>query len=58
MDISMTGAKIMAPMPSQVADRFQLTLTQTGGQLRGCEVVWRRAKVIGVRFTGEWHEPS
>ncbi len=58
MDISKTGAKIVTPIPSDVSDRFELKLTQGGGQLRGCEVVWRRANVIGVKFTDEGHGPK
>jgi PilZ domain-containing protein len=47
MDISKNGAKIIAE--EMFPDRFQLAFFQ-GDQNRVCEVVWRRAKVLGVKF--------
>jgi hypothetical protein len=48
MDISKTGAKIIASSSSTVPDRFELAFFQ--GQARSCEVIWRHGKVLGVRF--------
>jgi hypothetical protein len=50
MDISKNGAKIIAAMPSQVPDRFELMFTQGDTKRRLCDVIWRRGKVIGVQF--------
>jgi hypothetical protein len=50
MDISKNGAKIIAAMPSQVPDRFELVFTQGDAKRRLCDVIWRRGKIIGVQF--------
>jgi hypothetical protein len=47
MDISKNGAKIITE--ESVPDRFQLAFFE-GGQSRVCEVMWRRAKMLGVKF--------
>ena len=49
MDISKHGAKVVVEIPSAVPDRFELAFFQ-GGQKRACEVVWRRVKMVGVKF--------
>jgi PilZ domain len=49
LDISTHGAKIVVGVPSAVPDHFELAFSQ-GGQRRVCEVVWRRAKTLGVKF--------
>ena len=41
------GAKIV--VAPAVPDHFELAFSE-GGQHRVCEVVWRRAKMIGVKF--------
>jgi hypothetical protein len=47
LDISTHGAKVI--VASAVPDRFDLAFSE-GGRHRVCEVVWRRAKMIGVKF--------
>jgi PilZ domain len=47
LDISTQGAKIV--VAPAVPDHFELAFFE-GGQNRVCEVVWRRAKMIGVKF--------
>jgi hypothetical protein len=47
LDISKHGAKVM--VDSVVPGRFELAFFE-GGQHRVCEVVWRRVKMIGVKF--------
>jgi hypothetical protein len=47
LDISTHGAKVI--VPSDVPDRFELAFSE-GGQHRICEVIWRRANMLGVRF--------
>ena len=49
LDISKEGAKVIVDLPSAVPDRFALVFFQ-GGQNRACEVIWRRAKMLGVKF--------
>jgi PilZ domain len=50
LDISKHGAKLI--VPSVVPDRFELAFSESG-QHRVCEVVWRRAKMLGIKFTFE-----
>ncbi len=45
LDVSGNGAKIIAAVPSLVPLAFS-----EGGKARACEVIWRRTKMIGVRF--------
>jgi hypothetical protein len=49
MDISKNGAKIVSEIPSAVPNRFQLAFSE-GGQMRSCEVIWRRKRMLGVKF--------
>jgi PilZ domain len=49
LDISKDGAKVVVEVSSSVPDRFALMFFQ-GGQNRACEVIWRRAKMLGVKF--------
>jgi hypothetical protein len=49
MDISKHGAKVVVGSLSAVPDHFALALFQ-GDQNRACEVIWRRANMLGVRF--------
>jgi hypothetical protein len=49
MDISKHGAKVVVELPSAVPNRFALVFFH-GGQDRACEVIWRRAKTLGVKF--------
>ena len=47
LDISTHGAKVI--VDSVVPDRFELAFFE-GGQHRVCDVAWRRAKMMGVKF--------
>jgi hypothetical protein len=49
MDISKHGAKVVVELLSEVPNRFELAFFK-GGQNRVCEVVWRSAKMLGVKF--------
>ena len=49
LDISKHGAKVVVEVSSSVPDRFELAFFQ-GDQKRSCEVIWRRAKMLGVKF--------
>jgi hypothetical protein len=50
MDISTRGAKIVPSGGFIVPARFELALVQ--GNQRPCEVIWRRGRMLGVKFTG------
>jgi hypothetical protein len=50
MDISKRGAKIVPDGLSAIPDCFDLVL---GDQKRkACEVVWRRGRMLGIKFVG------
>jgi PilZ domain len=49
-DVSASGAKLIMEARINVPDWFVLTLARNAGVRRNCEVAWRRAKSIGVRF--------
>ena len=50
MDVSASGAKLLIEKGINVPDEFVLTLARNAGVRRYCEVMWRAAKSIGVRF--------
>ncbi len=50
MDISQNGAKLVVSDPSDIPSSFTLS-TQPGETAgRPCQVIWRRGKMVGVRF--------
>jgi hypothetical protein len=49
LDISKHGAKVVAGTPLFIPDHFELAFFE-GGQSQACEVVWRRAKMLGVKL--------
>ena len=53
IDVSKDGAKVIAPVPSQVPDRFEIRFARGAKRHRVCVVVWRRVNVIGVQFASE-----
>src|SRR5262245_11162437 len=46
-DISHTGAKLIAQVPSEIPDEFTLLLGKT---FRRCRVVWKNHRQLGVTF--------
>jgi len=51
LDISRNGAKVIIAIPSAVPDLFELVFAPGDQKRRHCEVVWRRGKLLGVKFT-------
>lgn len=51
-DLSETGARLKCADQNAVPDQFRLLLPYDS-TIRDAAVVWRRADMIGVRFTGE-----
>lgn len=49
LDISRGGARLHLHNPHEVPDQFQLHL-ESENSLHKCEVVWRSANEIGVKF--------
>ncbi|MGU9979639.1 PilZ domain-containing protein [Phreatobacter sp. HK31-P] len=50
LDVSQTGARLVAREPELVPDEFLLRLAVGRQALRHCAVVWRDGANIGVRF--------
>lgn len=50
VDVSQTGARLLAREPEQVPDEFLLRLAVGRQASRHCAVVWRDGASIGVRF--------
>lgn len=50
LDVSRGGAKVITGLSATIPERFEMTFNQGDQKRRPCEVVWRRGKMIGVRF--------
>jgi hypothetical protein len=50
-DMSSTGAKITVDDSTVLAGRLRLAFSRDARTGRNCEVVWRRGKSLGVKFT-------
>ena len=57
-DISDSGARLDVPFPDKVPARFRMWLTTSGNARRTCQVVWRTARQMGVRFERALTEPQ
>jgi hypothetical protein len=49
-DVSESGARLILAGNQQIPDRFVLLLAADDGPRRHCQVVWRDATIVGVRF--------
>jgi len=52
MDISKRGAKIVPDGSSVVPARFELSFTLEDPKRKACEVIWRRGRMLGIKFIG------
>jgi PilZ domain len=50
MDISKRGAKIYPNGSAPVPDRFELAFFIEDEKRRACEVIWRRGRMLGIKF--------
>ncbi len=50
LDVSQTGARLVAREPDQVGPEFLLRLSLGRQAQRHCQVVWRDGATMGVRF--------
>jgi hypothetical protein len=50
MDISPAGAKIFVDADTRVSKTFNLAFVPYSGAKRHCQVVWRRGRMIGLKF--------
>ena len=50
LDVSPAGAKVIVQDGSGIPERFELAFFQALDKRRKCEVIWRRGKMLGIRF--------
>jgi PilZ domain len=50
LDASPAGAKVVIQDGAGIPDRFDLAFFQAVDKRRKCEVIWRRGKMLGVKF--------
>lgn len=53
VDVSQDGAQITCNRADALHDRFQLAYALTASNSRTCEIVWRRGKTLGLKYTDE-----
>jgi hypothetical protein len=53
LDVSADGAKLVADIEATVGTTFRLSAVPRGIARKRCEVVWRRGRTIGVKFSSE-----
>jgi hypothetical protein len=49
-NMSATGARITIDDPNALPAKLRLALSRDARTGRPCEVVWRRGKIVGVKF--------
>jgi hypothetical protein len=49
-DLSTSGAKVTIEDPNALPAKLRLGFSRDARTGRNCEVVWRRGKVVGVKF--------
>jgi hypothetical protein len=49
-NMSATGARIAIDDPNALPAKLRLALSRDARTGRPCEVVWRRGKIVGVKF--------
>jgi hypothetical protein len=50
LDITQIGAKVVVQASQGIPDRFELAFFQSLDKRQRCEVIWRRGRVLGVKF--------
>uniref|UniRef100_Q07MH6 Type IV pilus assembly PilZ n=1 Tax=Rhodopseudomonas palustris (strain BisA53) TaxID=316055 RepID=Q07MH6_RHOP5 len=51
MDLSANGAKISVDTPQPLNSKLRLAFSRDARTGRSCEVVWRRGKAVGLKYT-------
>ncbi len=52
LDLSASGAKLTVEDPTSVSNKIKLGFSRDGRSARSCDVIWRRGKTLGVKFSG------
>jgi hypothetical protein len=50
LDVSRGGAKVITDRSATIPERFEMAFAPGDQKRRPCEVIWRRGKMIGIRF--------
>jgi hypothetical protein len=50
LDAAPGGAKVVVQDDAGIPERFELAFFLAVDRRRNCEVIWRRGKVLGVKF--------
>ena len=58
LDVSASGAKLLADVDALVGSSFKLSVAPYSLVRKPCEVVWRRGRQLGVKFTNKAEEPA
>ena len=53
VDVSQDGAQITCNRADALHDRLVLAYALTASHSRTCEIVWRRGKTLGLKYTDE-----
>ena len=51
LDISADGAKLVADIAGPIGSMFRLSAVPQAVVRKSCEVVWRKGRTIGVKFS-------
>jgi PilZ domain len=62
LDVSANGAKLLADIDAPIGSKLRLSIVPHAIVRRECEVVWRKGRMIGVKFAvsaapGQAEEP-
>ena len=49
-DLSQAGAQIIIDAATDLPTRFTVALAPNALQQKSCEVMWRRGRIVGIRF--------
>jgi hypothetical protein len=50
LDVSSAGAKVIVDNGSEIPNCFELAFFHAVDKRQKCEVIWRRGKILGVKF--------
>jgi PilZ domain len=50
LDVSANGAKLLADIVAPIGSKLRLSIVPNAIVRRECEVVWRKGRMVGVKF--------
>ena len=50
LDVSANGAKLLADIYAPIGSKLRLSIVPNAIVRRECEVVWRKGRMVGVKF--------